>query len=68
MSALFGVVQAFFYPAYTAHIPELAPAEMLPSANSLRSISLQAAQIVGPGIAAGVIALGPFHPAIRAVD
>jgi len=31
---------------------------MLPSANSLRSISLQVAQIIGPGIGAGVVALG----------
>jgi MFS family permease len=58
MSALFGVVRAFFYPAYTALIPDLVPTEMLPSANSLRSISLQVAQIIGPGIGAGVVALG----------
>jgi MFS family permease len=58
MSAIFGIVEAFFYPAYTAIIPDVVPAEMLPSANSLRSISLQAAQIVGPAIAALLIALG----------
>ena len=58
MSALFGGVEAFFYPAYTALVPDLVPSEMLPSANSLRSISLQAAQIVGPAIGAGIIALG----------
>jgi hypothetical protein len=58
MSALFGGVEAFFYPAYTALVPDLVSAEMLPSANSLRSISLQAAQIVGPTIGAGIIALG----------
>lgn len=58
MSALFGVVRAFFYPAYTAIIPDLTPAELLPSANSLRSISLDAAQFIGPGIGAGIIALG----------
>ena len=58
MSALFGSAEAFFYPAYTAIIPDLVPTEMLPSANSLRSISLQVAQIVGPAIGAGMIALG----------
>lgn len=58
MSAVFGIVQAFFYPAYTALVPELVPAELLPSANSLRSISLDAAQFVGPAIGAGIIALG----------
>ncbi|HEX4204901.1 MAG TPA: MFS transporter [Ktedonobacteraceae bacterium] len=58
MSAIFGVVEAFFYPAYTALVPDLVPAEILPSANSLRSISLQAAQIIGPAVGAGIIALG----------
>src|SRR5579875_1084997 len=58
MSAIFGLVEAFFYPAYTAAIPDLVPTEYLPSANSLRSISLQVAQIFGPGIGAAIIALG----------
>jgi Transmembrane secretion effector len=58
LSALFGVVEAFFSPAYTALVPDLVPAELLPAANSLRSISLQVAQLVGPAIAAGMIALG----------
>ena len=57
MSAIFGGVEAFFYPAYTALVPDLVPEEMLPSANSLRSISLQAAQIIGPVVGAGIIAL-----------
>jgi hypothetical protein len=58
MSALFGLSQAFFYPAYTAVIPDIVPAERLPGANSLRTISLQVAQIIGPGIGAAIIALG----------
>jgi MFS family permease len=58
MSALFGIVEAFFSPAYTALVPDLVPSELLPSANSLRSINLQAAQLIGPAIAAGMIALG----------
>lgn len=58
LSALFGVVRAFFYPAYTAIIPDLVPAEMLPSANSLRSTNLQMAQIIGPGIGAAIVAFG----------
>lgn len=58
MSAIFGTVEAFFYPAYTAIIPELVPAELLPSANSLRSISIKIALIVGPAIAATIIAVG----------
>ena len=58
MSALFGAVQAFFYPAYTAIVSDLVSAEMLPSANSLRSISRTAALLIGPAIAATIIALG----------
>lgn len=58
MSALFGMVSAFFYPAYTAIIPEVFAASDLPSANSLRFISLQLAGIIGPGMAGWVIAAG----------
>ncbi len=58
MSALFGLVEASFYPAYTAAIPDLVPNEDLPSANSLRSIGLQGAQIFGAAIGASIIALG----------
>ncbi|GCE30509.1 MFS transporter [Dictyobacter alpinus] len=58
MSALFGTIQAFFYPAYTALVPDLVPVEMLSSANSLRSISVKAAGLIGPAIAATIIAIG----------
>lgn len=58
MSTLFGAVQAFFYPAYIAIVPDLVPSEMLPSANSLRSISGTAAQLIGPAMAAAIIAMG----------
>ncbi len=58
MSAVFGAVQAFFYPAYTAIIPDLVQAELLPSANSLRSISATATRLVGPALAAALIASG----------
>ncbi|HEU5369461.1 MAG TPA: MFS transporter [Ktedonobacterales bacterium] len=58
MSALFGMAQAFFYPAYRAVIPDIVAADDLPGANSLRTISLQAAQIIGPGIGAAIVALG----------
>lgn len=56
MSATFGAVEAVFYPAYAAVIPDLAPSEILISANSLRSISAQAALLVGPALAAAIIA------------
>lgn len=58
MSALFGTVEAFFYPAYAAIIPDLLSAHLLPSANSLRSISFDVAQFVGPAMGGLMIALG----------
>jgi len=58
LSALFGIVDAFFYPAYRAIIPDLVPTELLPATNSLGSLSSQASQFIGPAIAAGIIALG----------
>jgi MFS family permease len=56
--AVFGLVEAFFYPAYTAAVPEMTPAEALPSANSLTSLSYQLTGIIGPGLGATLIALG----------
>jgi MFS family permease len=57
-SALFGLVSAFFQPAYTAIVPEIVPAAGLPSANSLTSLSGQMAGIAGPALGAGIIAAG----------
>ncbi len=58
MSACFGVVDAFFYPAYAAIVPDIVEASDLPSANSLKSISFELAGIVGPAIAGLVVARG----------
>jgi MFS family permease len=57
-SIIFGLVEAFFFPAYTATVPEITPREMLPSANSLTSLSQRGASIIGPAIGASIIALG----------
>jgi DHA3 family tetracycline resistance protein-like MFS transporter len=57
-SVFFGLVAAFFQPAYTATVPEITPPELLPSANSLTSLSQQGASVIGPAIAAGIIAMG----------
>ena len=66
-SILFGLVKAFFHPAYTATVPEITPRELLPSANSLTSLSQQGASIFGPALAAGIIAAGGT-PAAFALD
>lgn len=57
-SVIFGFVDAFFFPAYTAIIPELTPRELLPGANSLTSLSAQFANIAGPAIGAALVGLG----------
>jgi len=38
-SLLFGLVEAFFFPAYQSVIPQITPKEMLTSANSLNGLS-----------------------------
>jgi MFS family permease len=54
-SLLFGFVDAFFQPAYTAIVPQITPGELLTSANSLTSLSGQLAGIVGPALGAIIV-------------
>lgn len=54
LSMLFSLADAFFQPAYIAIVPQLAPADDLPSANALSSLSLQLARVLGP-VASGVL-------------
>ncbi len=58
VSGIFGFVSAFFEPAYAAAIPDLMPAELLPSANSLTSLSIQLVGIVGPAVGALLVQIG----------
>ncbi len=59
-SLIFGFVDAFFQPAYAALIPQIVPAEDLPSANSLTSLSLNLGRVVGPAVGAALVAaIGP---------
>jgi DHA3 family tetracycline resistance protein-like MFS transporter len=57
-SLIFGLVDAFFQPAYRAVVPEVVPPDGLPSANSLTSLSQQLSGIAGPALGAVVVALG----------
>jgi hypothetical protein len=66
-SILFGLVDAFFQPAYSAVVPEVAPREALTSANSLTSLSGQTISIVGPALGAAIIEAGG-SPAVFAID
>jgi len=58
LSATFGAVEAFFYPAYAAAVPELVPAGLRPSANSLHQLSRRFARLLGPALGAGLVAGG----------
>jgi DHA3 family tetracycline resistance protein-like MFS transporter len=57
-SLLFGFVEAFFFPAYQAIIPQITPSDMLTSANSLNGLSGRITGIVGPSIGAFLVASG----------
>ncbi len=57
-SLIFGFVDAFFQPALRAVVPEIAPPEDLPSANSLTGLSSRVSGIIGPAVGAGIVAAG----------
>jgi MFS family permease len=52
----FGLVDAFFHPAYRAMIPLIVDEDHLQASNSLMQAASQLVQIVGPGVA-GVLVL-----------
>lgn len=51
-SFVFGAVNAFFQPAYTAIVPQIIPQELRTSANSLTSLSAQLTSLAGPVLGA----------------
>ena len=57
-SMTFGFVEAFFFPAYQAVIPQITPPELLTSANSLNGLSQRVTGIVGPALGAALVAAG----------
>jgi MFS family permease len=57
-SLIFGFVEAFFFPAYNAVIPQITPAHMLTSANSLNGLSQRMLGVIGPIAGASLVALG----------
>src|ERR1051325_8205752 len=46
-SLVFGLVEAFFFPAYQSVIPQIVPSDMLVSANSLNGLSQRVTGILG---------------------
>ena len=57
-SIVFGLVDAFFQPAFTAVVPEITPRDYLPSANSLTSLSEKLAGVAGPALGAMIVSMG----------
>jgi MFS family permease len=56
--AIFGLAEAFFYPAYAASVPQIVSAEALPSANSLTGLSWQITGVIGPAVGAVLVSAG----------
>jgi MFS family permease len=63
IGAIFGVVDALFYPALSAIVPMLVNAATLPPANALLQGSQQFAALIGPALAGVVVALVQTGPA-----
>ncbi|MFN8413793.1 MAG: MFS transporter [Anaerolineales bacterium] len=57
-SLIFGFVEAFFFPAYQAIIPQITPSDMLTSANSLNGLSQRVMGVIGPILGASLVAVG----------
>jgi len=51
LAASFGIVDAFFYPAYASMTPVLVSTEELQAANGIMYGTLQLAQLIGPALA-----------------
>ncbi len=64
-SIVFGLAEAFFYPAYNASVPQVVPAEALPSANSLTSLSWQISGVAGPSLGAMIGALSGIERRVK---
>ncbi len=56
LASILGIGQAFFNPALTGFVPQIASAENLQDANALSGLAKAAARVAGPGIAGVLIA------------
>jgi hypothetical protein len=63
LAAIFGVVDAFFYPALNTILPMLVGPKLLPGANALMQGTQQLAGLVGPAVAGLVVAAVTTGPA-----
>ena len=67
LAGIFGVVDAFFYPALSTIVPMLVPERQLSPANALVQGAQQIMGLVGPAMAGAMIALVQTGPAF-AID
>jgi MFS family permease len=67
LAGIFGVVDAFFYPAMNTIVPMLVPERQLSPANALTQGAQQIMGLVGPALAGAMIALVQTGPAF-AID
>jgi hypothetical protein len=67
LAAIFGIVDAFFYPALNTIIPMLVSERLLPAANAAIQGSVQVMGLIGPALAGAAIALVETGPAF-AID
>ncbi len=56
IAALFGVADAFFWPASSSIIPFLVRSEELPQANAMVGVSEQTTRLVGPALSGALVA------------
>ncbi len=61
MATLFGIVDAFFWPARDSMIPQLVPKEQLAAANSVIQTTQQISMVVGPLIVALLLHLANYR-------
>jgi MFS family permease len=67
LALIFGVVDAFFYPALNTIVPMLVTDRLLPPANALVQITQQLSGLIGPAVAGLVVAAVQTGPAF-AID
>lgn len=64
LSAMFGLLSAFFMPATMSITPQLVPREILSQANAMRSFASELAGILGPPLGGVLVTLGSLSLAL----
>ena len=63
LAAIFGIVDAFFYPALNTIVPMLVPERQLAPANALVQSAQQVMGLIGPALAGAMVAIVQTGPA-----